>query len=802
MSKLTVKEVSAEIEKRLTNEYGVTAEAATDEQFYRASASFITDIISQVKTEFNEKCAAARIKRVNYLSMEFLPGRSLRNSLFNLGLTEVFEEALSSLGVKLSSLCELEPDAALGNGGLGRLAACFLDTMASKGYLATGYSILYEFGIFRQKLEDGWQTELPDSWLPGGAVWLTPRPDEKTEVHFGGRVDDYWDSDGYHRVNHTGYYTVNAVPVDLMMAGYGGKGAAVLRLWKAQAADFDMLKFSSGDFYTAIRESTAAEVISKALYPYDNNAEGKSLRLRQQYFLVSASVQDIIRKHTSEGYSISRLPEQNAIHINDTHPALAVPELMRVLMDECGYGWDTAWDITRRTVSYTNHTVMNEALERWPESLFAEKIPRIRQIVAEIDRRYRAELAAEGAGSDMIERMAVIGGGQIRMANLCCAASHCVNGVSKLHTGILRDRLFADLNALHPEKLRNVTNGITYRRWLCQADPGLSSLISELIGDGFRTDAGRLEGLRAFAGDAGVLERLGRIKRENKVSFSNFASAAGAAPLDPDSIFDVQIKRLHEYKRQHLNALHILSRYLYLKDHPGEDCRPQTFIFGAKAAPGYFMAKQIISLVCAISKLIDSDPAVRGRLRVLFVEDYRVTAAEALMPAAEISEQISLAGTEASGTGNMKLMLNGAVTLGTMDGANIEICEAVGPENMIIFGMNAREAELRRPGYRPQQLLGEDPELAGLVKMLRTGICGKRFTEIADSLERADHYMALADFASYKDAQARMRAAYADRTRFLRMSLLNTAASGRFSSDRAVREYAENIWNAEPLKEN
>ncbi len=798
--KLTKNEIVNEIKRRLDTEYGVNPKTATDDQYYRAAAAYLNDIIAQNRAEFNEKCSKQGVKRINYLCMEFLLGRSLKNSLYNLGLTEVFDAALSELGVKLSAIYEREPDAGLGNGGLGRLAACFMDSLASLGYAATGYSILYEYGIFRQKLVDGWQTELPDDWLPGGEVWLLPRPDEQVEVRFDGSVNDYWDEQGYRHQNYTGYNSVLAVPHDLMMVGNQGKGVAVLRLWSAVAKGFDMQAFNSGDFMSAMQQNSMAEVISKVLYPSDNLPEGKSLRLRQQYFLVSASLQDIIKKHISEGHPIDALPEKAAIHINDTHPALAIPELMRILMDDCGYGWDTAMSITERTIAYTNHTVMSEALETWPEDLFRQRLPRMYQIVTEINRRYCAKLWAEKPDFERVSRMSIISYGQVRMANLCCAVCHSVNGVSKLHTQILRDHLFKDFYQDHPEQFKNVTNGIAYRRWLCQANPRLTDMISDLIGESFKTDAKRLSDLTPYARDEKVLNRLYDIKRANKLEFSNLVAKSGLRPLNPDSIFDVQVKRLHEYKRQHMNALHILSRYIWIKEHPNEDVIPQTFLFGAKAAPSYQTAKEIICLISAISRLCELDPAVRDKLRVVFLEDYRVTMAEALMPAADISEQISLAGTEASGTGNMKLMLNGAVTIGTMDGANVEIYSSVGAENILIFGMNTEEAVARKKDYQPAQLVKNDPELKILTDVLKKGICDCTFANIYDNLVNHDPYMVLADFASYKDAQAQMRTIYDDRMRFMQMSLMNIAKAGRFSSDRSIERYAADIWGAKPIK--
>lgn len=798
-NKVTKEFIKNEITQRLDARLGSGADAATNEQYYRAAAELVVHIITQKRADFNARCLEAKTnaKSVNYLCMEFLMGRSLKNSLFSLGIEGEFAAALSDMGVTADEVFDCEPDAGLGNGGLGRLAACYLDSLAALGYNATGYSILYEYGIFRQKLVEGWQTELPDNWLPGGEVWLQARPDEAVEVRFDGQVNDYWDENGFHVINHVGYTAVSALPYDMMVAGDGG--VATLRLWSARQKQFDMDSFNSGDFLSALQQNSMAEVISKVLYPADNHLEGKSLRLRQQYFLVAASVQDIVRKHVTAKHPIASLPDRAAIHINDTHPALAIPELMRILMDECGYGWEVAASITGRTVAYTNHTVMSEALETWPVELFKQRLPRIYQIVREIATRQENALRAEGVPATRIARMAVIHQGQIRMANLCCAVCHSVNGVSRLHTDILRRDVFSDFYSYSPEKFRSVTNGITFRRWLCQSNPRLSSLCDELIGDGYKKDAAQLAALSAFSRDTSVLERILAVKHQNKTDFSNVLARQGIRPPDPSSVFDVQVKRLHEYKRQLLNALHILSRYMDIKDGSAPSGRPQTFIFGAKAAPGYYMAKEIIRLISHISSLIEADPAVKDLIRVVFLEDYRVTVAEKLMPAADISEQISLAGTEASGTGNMKLMLNGAVTLGTMDGATVEIYDAVGADNIFIFGMDAQTAAARRPEYRPAALYESNAEIKRLIDTLKRGICGRSFTEIADNLCNTDQYMVLAELAAYKEAQARMRTVYDDRMRFGAMSLENTAKAGIFSSDRAIAQYAAEIWGAAPV---
>ena len=570
----------------------------------------------------------------------------------------------------------------------------------------------------------------------------------------------------------------------------------MLRLWTAKAPGLDMTLFNQGDYMRAMEQNAMAEVISKVLYPADNHPEGKSLRLRQQYFLVSASVQDIVHRHLRQYPSLDNFADKVAIHINDTHPTMAIPELMRILLDECGYGWDDAWRIVTNTFAYTNHTVMSEALECWPEDLFQRMIPRIYQITKEIDNRFRAFVWGATGDADRVERMAIISNGVVRMANLCVAACHSVNGVSALHSQILKDSVFKDFYGLTPLKFKNVTNGIAHRRWLCQSNPALSGLITELIGDGFVHNAGELLNLRKYADDKTVLEQIGRVKLENKERFAALVKKANGITLDPTSIFDVQVKRLHEYKRQHLNALHILAQYLMLKENPNIDFIPRTYIFGAKAASGYFMAKKIISFICALADVINRDPVVKDRIKVVYMEDYNVTMAEHLMPAADISEQISLAGTEASGTGNMKLMLNGALTLGTLDGANVEIREAVGDENMFLFGMTTPEVnDLKRKGYDPNNYYLNNSELRRAIDAMKLGINGVSFPEIASSLQNSDPYMVMADFDDYRRAQQRVAQTWADREQWNRMSLMNTSGAGRFAADRAIEEYAKDIWH-------
>lgn len=793
LSKKKAKEL---LSAKLSHFMGVSPAEATNEQYYKAIALIVRDMMSAGRAEFTETAAKAGTKRVYYLCMEFLMGRSLKNNLYNLNLTETFESVLSDYGVKLETLYDCEPDAGLGNGGLGRLAACYLDGLATQGYPARGYSILYEAGIFKQRIVDGWQTELPDFWLPGGEVWLVPHEESAIEVRFEGDVVDSWE-EKFHHVEIVNYKPVKAVPYDMYVAGKDGKGISVLRLWAAKAPALDMSLFNQGDYIRAMEQTAMAEVISKVLYPADNHPEGKSLRLRQQYFLVSASIQDIVHKHLRTFGTMDNFSEKVAIHLNDTHPTLAVPELMRILLDECGYGWDDAWNIVTGAVAYTNHTVMKEALECWPEDLYRRLMPRIWQITKEIDNRFRNFVWQATNNADQVERMAVMSNGVVRMANLCVASSHSVNGVSALHSEILKDTVFHDFYTLSPNKFKNVTNGIAHRRWLCQSNPELTNLLKELIGDGFIYRADELLKLRDHKDDESVLKELERIKTHNKERFAEQVYKNSGIKLDPTSIFDVQVKRLHEYKRQHLNALNILTEYLTIKANPNAEYTPHTYIFGAKAASGYFVAKKIIEFICALSNMINNDPDVRGRLKVVYCEDYNVTMAENLMPAADISEQISLAGTEASGTGNMKLMINGAVTLGTMDGANVEIFDAVGEDNIFIFGMSTPEVEeMKRRGYTPNNFYNNNAELRATIDFInQNGIAGKQFPEIGGTILHHDPYMVLADFADYRRAQKLAVETFKDRTVWNRMSLMNISGAGRFAADRAINDYARDIWH-------
>lgn len=800
MTKLTVTQLCEMIERKLSHNFGVSPEQASDELFYKACVLVLLDIMSERRAAFKKECDNQEAKKVYYLSMEFLMGRSLKNNLYNLDLTDTMAKALTKFKVKLDKLYDFEPDAGLGNGGLGRLAACFLDGLSTGSYPAMGYCIRYELGIFRQKLVDGWQTEMPDFWLPGGGVWLEARPTSAVDVHFDGRINEWWDGN-YHHVEHVDYSSVHAVPYDLMVAGKDGKTVNVLRLWSAECNDFDMSAFNKGDYAKALEQRATAEAISKVLYPEDNHIEGKSLRLRQQYFLVSASIQDILNRHLRKYNTLDNLPDKVAIHINDTHPTLSIPELMRFLLDECGYPWEKAWDMVSRTVAYTNHTIMSEALECWSESLFKERLPRVYQIVQEIDRRYRAEVISKTGDFDLSERTAIISNGMVRMANLCVAACHTVNGVSKLHSKILIDELFNDYYKMTPEKFTNVTNGIAHRRWLCQANPELTKYLTELIGNGFIRDASKLSKLTAFADDKKVLDKLAEIKHSNKVRFADYVKQTQGIVLNPDSIFDMQVKRLHEYKRQHLNALHIISEYLYLKDNPNAEFTPKTYIFGAKAAAGYLFAKEIIQMIYKLSTVIDNDRSVSDKLKILFLEDYRVTMAELMIPAADISEQISLASTEASGTGNMKLMMNGAITLGTEDGANVEIHNAVGDDNIIIFGMRTPEVlSLQKKGYSPLPYYNNNPQLKAALDFVGKGIAGQPFDNIYNTLKNVDRYMALADFSDYCSAQQKASELYNKKDVWNKMSLTNIANSGIFAADRSIADYANNIWHIKPVK--
>ena len=789
---------------KLSRYFAVSPEEATKEQIYKATVLSVRDILAQKSKAFGSEVKKKQLKRVYYLCMEFLIGRSLKNDLCNLGLADDYRAALKTLGFSLDDIYEQEADPGLGNGGLGRLAACFMDSLSSMDYPARGFSICYEYGLFKQRIVDGEQLELPDIWLPSGETWLVPRQDKTVHVRFGGRVEEVWNNN-HLEIHHVDYDEVEAVPYDMFISGADSRAVSVLRLWRARdSRNFDMKAFSQGQYVKAVEENTLAEAISKVLYPADNHTEGKLLRLSQQYFLVCASLQNIINNHLEVYHTLDNLPDKVAIHINDTHPALTIPELMRVLMDNFNYSWEKAWDITVRTVSYTNHTVLPEALECWSEDLFKVKLPRIYSIICEINRRFCADVWNLAPGNwDKAERMAIMSHGQIRMANLSVVGSHMTNGVSKLHSDILKNNVFRDFFFMYPDRFTNVTNGIAHRRWLCNSNPLLCDLIEELIGTGYRKAPEELENLMKYTDDKTVLTRLDEIKSANKRDFSDYMRRTANVVIDPDSVFDVQVKRLHEYKRQLMNALHIISLYIRLKEDPSFDMRPRTFIFGAKAAPGYYLAKDIIRLICYVAAQIDKDPAVNKKLRVVFLENYNVTLAEHLMPASEVSEQISLAGKEASGTGNMKFMINGALTIGTLDGANVEIAERVGNDNIFIFGHTAEEVdELWKKGYASSYYYNRSDILKRTVDSLQNGFNGRSFSDIANYLlysnRVSDPFMCLADFDFYADAHRKMREAYEDRERWNRMALVNIAKAGYFSSDRSIKEYADNIWHIKP----
>ncbi|NLW73650.1 MAG: glycogen/starch/alpha-glucan phosphorylase [Clostridiales bacterium] len=792
--------VRTNIEEKLLRHFGTVPASATKEQVFKAVAMTVRDILTRRRGEFKHLANGCGAKRVYYLCMEFMLGRSLRSNLCNLGLAGTYRDVLGELGFDLDEIFEIEPDAGLGSGGLGRLAACFMDSLSSLNYPATGFSICYEYGLFKQKIVDGIQVELPDIWLPLGEVWLIPRTDRTFIVRFGGRVREVW-NDGRLEVHHEDCEEVEAVAYDMMISGADCKAVSPLRLWRARDLHkFNMGLFTQGQYTRALEESNNAEIISKVLYPSDNHTEGKMLRLAQQYFLASASVQSIIRDHMATYKTLDNFPDKVAIHINDTHPALCIPELMRILLDEYYFDWERAWDTVTRSVSYTNHTIMPEALECWNEALFKLRLPRIYEIIREINERFCREVwnAFPGAWK-RISDMSIISYGQIKMANLSIVGSHHVNGVSKLHTEILKESTFKEFYRLYPKKFTNVTNGIAHRRWLCYINPGLADLLDECIGPGYRNRPELLSDFLKFSDDPAVLGRLGEIKHHNKIRLAKHIYAKTGQRIDTRSVFDAQIKRMHEYKRQLLNVLKIIGLYIELKENTGLDLQPQTFIFGGKAAPGYHMARRIINLICMLSREIESDPGIRERLRVIFIENYNVSEAEIIMPATEISEQISLAGKEASGTGCMKLMMNGAITIGTLDGANVEILDAVGKENMYIFGLSSREVdELWLRGYNSVEYYAQNERLIKIIGCLQKGFAGESFADVAAYLIAShgvsDPYMCLADFESYRLTHESMIRAYSDREKWNRMSLRNIASSGYFAADRAISEYAREIW--------
>ncbi len=805
MEKFTKNSMKQAISDKLSLNFGCTVEEATDANMMKACAMVLRDQMSIQAVETRRKVRKKQLKQVHYMSLEFLMGRSLMKNAYNLGVLQPMREAVEEMGFKPAHIFDMEPDAGLGNGGLGRLAACYLDSLTTLEIPACGYSICYELGIFKQKIVDGQQMELPDNWKDQGDAWLIPRPDEVEEVHFGGTLREFWDGDRLHVVNED-YTKVLAVPCDMSVAGYDTTHTNTLRLWDAKSpTPIDMSAFNQGDYLRAGEEKAMAEAIAKVLYPEDNHYEGKSLRLRQQYFFVSATVQSIVRKHIQTYHTLTNFHEKNVIQINDTHPALVIPELMRILMDDAGLDWETSWNITVNSVAYTNHTVLAEALERWPQTLMQTLLPRIWQILCEIARRWQAKATDFYCGDESkVKSMAVIWDGEVRMANLCIAGGMAVNGVSALHSDILRRDVFREACKMEPHKFKNVTNGIDHRRWLAEINPGLDKLICDLTGgsDYLHHPGAALPKLDKFASDKEVLLRLEQIKQANKAAFAKYAKRAQGFVLNTDAIFDVQVKRLHEYKRQLLNVMHIIHIYNQLRDNPNMDFRPHTFLFGAKAAPGYAVAKRIIHLINSLADQINNDPVCKDKLQVFFLENYRVSMAEVLMPASEVSQQISTAGKEASGTGNMKFMMNGALTVGTLDGANVEMHQVLGDENMFLFGLKAEEVkEMRDTGYNPFNLYSRDPNLHRILDQMGAGFRdGVRYDDLVQRLlmggsSPADEYMLLADFASYCAAERRMVETYADRKKWNQMSLHNIARSGIFAADRSIADYAETIWH-------
>ena len=796
IGQITKDEVRSAIEDKLCAHFATTGREATDDQIFQATAIVIREIMSRLLAVEDPR---RQNKEIHYMSMEFLMGRSLMKNAFNLGISEAVTGALEDMGRSAADIFEEEPDAGLGNGGLGRLAACYMDSMATLGLEATGYSLCYELGIFKQKFAAGKQTEVADNWRSAMESWLISRYEDQVEVRFGGQITPQWDSYGHYTAVHSGYTAVTAVPRDMLIAGYDG-AVNTLRLWEAHSPNsLDMYLFSEGEYVKSLEQRTMTEVITKVLYPADDHTEGKTLRLKQQYFFVSASAQDIVRKHMKKWGDIRSFAEHHTVQINDTHPTLIIPELMRIFMDEYHLGWDESWEIVRNAVAYTNHTVMSEALEKWPQSLIQTLLPRLWEILCEINKRWVRYLVESFGQDERVGRNLIIRDGQVHMANLCLAACYKVNGVSRLHGEILKRDLFRDLNGVRPERFTYVTNGIDHRRWLAQINPGLHGLVCDLLGgDEYLLQPEKLAELDPFASDEQVLARVREIKRENVRRFADFARRNDGFALNTDAVVDVQVKRLHEYKRQLLCAMRIASLQLQLHDDPNRDFVPRTFVFGAKAAAGYKTAKRIIELLLSMQQDINSDPVCRDKLQVYFVENYRVSAAEAIVPAAAVSEQISTAGKEASGTGCMKLMMNGAVTIGTLDGANVEMYERLGDENMFLFGLRTEEIEeWRRGGYQPEGIYNRDPELQRIFKRFREGFSdGKSYSDLVSQLlYGGDQYMLVADYRSYADCQTRLYERIRDEKELARLSLVNTARSGFFAADRAIREYAENIWN-------
>ena len=803
--KITKQELKERIEAKLITRGICDPSTASDEQIYQSTVLALKDIMLDYRNDFKKRIKKVDGKKICYLCMEFLVGRALKNDAMNLGLYSELCEVLADFGTTFDKVYACEVDPGLGNGGLGRLAACFMDSLTAQDYAANGYSLLYENGLFKQKIIDGEQVELTDEWLGSGGVWLVPRTDRSVSIRLGGKIEEKWENGELRFVNYE-YDEVKAVPYDLLIPGTTTNAVNTIRLWRSRPVSNVKNFTTQGNYLKSLTDSTYAETITKQLYPPDNYDEGKLLRLTQQYFLVSASLQSIISDYFADHGSLVGFEDKVSIHINDTHPALCIPELMRILMDVYSYTWDDAWAVVVKSVSYTNHTVLPEALECWRVDLFSMKLPRIFMIVNEINRRFTADLWNLYPGDwDRISRMSIVAYNQVRMANLSVVGSHTVNGVSKLHSDILKKTIFHDFYKMTPYKFTNVTNGVVHRRWLNYSNPKLASLLDELIGSEFRENGLALSALEQYKDDKNVLDRIAAIKQSNKETFAHFAFARTGKRIDTSSIFDVQIKRMHEYKRQLLNVLKIISLYNEILENPNADIPPQTFIFGCKAAPGYVMAKKLIKLIWFLAEELDRNPLTRDRLKIVFMEEYNVSVAEVLIPSADISEQISLAGKEASGTGCMKLMMNGAITMGTLDGANVEIMEACGRDNIYIFGMNTHEVdELWRNGYYSRDYYHNSEKLRKVIDRLYRPIGGQDFSHIADYLINTDYgvadpFMCLADFESYHYAYRNALNDYADTEKWSRMSLINTATSGIFASDNSIKKYADEIWHATPI---
>ena len=812
MREISKEEFKKSIIENVKNQHRRTIDEATPQQIFQAVSYAIKDVIIDdwiaTQKQFDETGA----KKVYYLSMEFLMGRALGNNIINLGAKKAVKEALEELGFDLNAIEDQEPDPALGNGGLGRLAACFLDSLATLGYPAYGCGIRYHYGMFKQKIKDGYQVEVPDEWLKNGYPFELRRPEYATEVKFGGYVKTEWDGERNHFVQE-GYQSVLAVPYDMPIVGYGNNVVNTLRIWDAQPIDtFSLSAFDKGDYQKAVEQENLAKNLVEVLYPNDNHYAGKELRLKQQYFFISASLQVALKKFKETNDDIHKLPEKIVFQMNDTHPTVAVAELMRLLLDQEGLNWDEAWGITTKCCAYTNHTIMAEALEKWPIELFSRLLPRVYQIVEEINRRFLIEVQNKYPNNyEKVKKMAIIFDGQVKMAHLAIVAGYSVNGVAKLHTEILKNQELKDFYEMMPEKFNNKTNGITQRRFLLHGNPLLADWITEQIGDEWITDLPHLAKLKVYVDDPKFQQEFMNIKYQNKLRLAKYIKEHNGIDVDPRSIFDVQVKRLHEYKRQLLNILHVMYLYNQLKDNPNMDMVPRTFIFGAKAAAGYQIAKKTIKLINSVADVINNDKSINGKLKVVFIEDYRVSNAELIFAAADVSEQISTASKEASGTGNMKFMLNGALTLGTMDGANVEIVEEVGKENAFIFGLSADEVinYENNGGYNPEEIFNTDQDIRRVLMQLINGYYSPQdpelFRDIYNSLlntknsAKADTYFILKDFRSYAEAQKRVEAAYRDENWWARAAMLNTASAGKFSSDRTIEEYVRDIWHLEKI---